>query len=431
MSYGQNRNGAARQADDQAPHSAGSSGAVIDNTLSAAPVQFQAIDRRNSAAVNDPAGMSTRTAISGPASGVPNPNADREATAASRSRMPLLELPGISMTSHDTDVFGGVLDQVLPVKVATWDALEPQQPFFNKSAAVQLGDLSLLSTFGSGFDGTLERQHQAHVVLPYAPELAINDYQVDGRTYRFQDAGLFLSQEQSQLRIHASFCAAVVVTFPPESLTAVASAMAGSPRGSLAIQAALQQTTVLDHRVDRRLGSIQTLLRQSLRLVHAAIAASGSVNPMLQLDDLVRRLLVMLLLPQLLHGDSGELPRASGPCPTVRQQDPFSHDALVQWMLANLQEPISLSDIERRSRYSRRSLQYAFRQRYGCGPTQWLRRQRLERALTILGRPAPGLTVSQVAQDCGYISQAAFSRDFLRRFGQKPSEVLRQQRRRP
>lgn len=85
-------------------------------------------------------------------------------------------------------------------------------------------------------------------------------------------------------------------------------------------------------------------------------------------------------------------------------------------MLANLQEPISLSDIER--------------QRYGCGPTQWLRRQRLERAMTILGQPRPGLTVSQLAQDCGDLSQAAFSRDILRRFGHRPSELIRQQRRR-
>jgi AraC-like DNA-binding protein len=90
-------------------------------------------------------------------------------------------------------------------------------------------------------------------------------------------------------------------------------------------------------------------------------------------------------------------------------------------MLANLQEPISLSDIES--------------QRYGCGPTQWLRRQwlrrqRLERAMTILGQPRPGLTVSQLAQDCGDLSQAAFSRDILQRFGHRPSELIRQQRRR-
>lgn len=353
--------------------------------------------------------------------------------------MPLLELPQISMTSDDAVVFGGVLDQVLPVKVATWDALDQHQPFFNKSAAVQLGDLSLLSTFGSGFDGSLERRGQAHLVLPYAPELAINDYKTEGRTYRFQDDGLFLSQEESQLRIHASFCAAVVFTFPPESLLPVAAAMAGSARGSLAIQAALQRTTVLDRRSDPRLGTVQNLLKQSLQLIHRALAASGNVNPMLQLDDLVRRLLVMLLLPQLLHGEGGRNSGSSGGGGSAtaglgqeeRQQDPFSHDALVQWMLANLQEPISLSDIERRSCYSRRSLQYAFRQRYGCGPTQWLRRQRLERALSILSQPRPGLTVNQVSQDCGYLSQAAFSRDFLRRFGRKPSEVLRQQRLRP
>ena len=348
--------------------------------------------------------------------------------------MPLLELPQLAMTSHDAVVFGGVLDQVLPVKVATWDALDPLQPFFNKSAAVQLGDLSLLSSFGSGFDGSLERQGNAQLVLPYVPELAINDYKVEGRTYRFQADGLFLSQEESQLRIHANVCAAVVFTFPPESLMPVAAAMTGSAQGSLAIQAALRRTTVFDRQADRRLGRVQNLLKQSLQLIHGAIAASGNVNPMLQLDDLVRRLLVMLLLPQLLHGD-GANSITSTIAPELgleeRQQDPFSHDALVQWMLANLQEPISLSDMERRSCYSRRSLQYAFRQRYGCGPTQWLRRQRLERALAILSQPRPGLTVNQVSQDCGYLSQAAFSRDFLRRFGQKPSEVLRQQRVRP
>ena len=191
--------------------------------------------------------------------------------------MPLLELPQLAMTSHDAVVFGGVLDQVLPVKVATWDALDPLQPFFNKSAAVQLGDLSLLSSFGSGFDGSLERQGNAQLVLPYAPELAINDYKVEGRTYRFQADGLFLSQEESQLRIHANVCAAVVFTFPPESLMPVAAAMTGSAQGSLAIQAALRRTTVFDRQADRRLGRVQNLLKQSLQLIHGAIAASAGV----------------------------------------------------------------------------------------------------------------------------------------------------------
>ena len=205
--------------------------------------------------------------------------------------------------------------------------------------------------------------------------------------------------------------------------------MAGSERGSQAIEAALQRTIVIDQQLDRRLDHLQRLLRESLRMIHTAIDADGRVNTMLQLDDLVRRLLVMLLLPQLLHGDGDGHDTGPKLGQEERQQDPYSHDALVQWLLANRQEPLSLSDIEQRSCYSRRSLQYTFRQRYGCGPTQWLRRQRLERAMTILDQSRPGLTVNQLAQDCGYLSQAAFSRDFLRRFGQRPSEVLRQRRR--
>jgi hypothetical protein len=107
--------------------------------------------------------------------------------------------------------------------------LDQQRPFINQSATLQLKDLSLLSTHGSTFDGTLERQRHAHLVLPYTPELASNDCQVDRQIYRFQKESLFLSQEQSRLHVHASFCVAVVVTFPPKSLRPVAIAMAGPP----------------------------------------------------------------------------------------------------------------------------------------------------------------------------------------------------------
>lgn len=40
-----------------------------------------------------------------------------------------------------------------------------------------------------------------------------------------------------------------------------------------------------------------------------------------------------------------------------------------------------LSDLEARSHDSSRSPQYAFRQKLGCTPKQWMRQQRLERTL--------------------------------------------------
>jgi AraC family transcriptional activator of mtrCDE len=56
---------------------------------------------------------------------------------------------------------------------------------------------------------------------------------------------------------------------------------------------------------------------------------------------------------------------------------------------------------------------------------QWLRQQRLAKARALLEQPASSSGLTQVAQACGYLSQASFSRDFLARYGERPSQVLR------
>jgi transcriptional regulator GlxA family with amidase domain len=81
--------------------------------------------------------------------------------------------------------------------------------------------------------------------------------------------------------------------------------------------------------------------------------------------------------------------------------------------------------MEQRSSYSRRSLQYAFKQRFGCGPMQWLRQQRLAKARALLEQPGGRRSLQEVAQASGYLSLASFSRDFLARYGERPSRVLR------
>ncbi len=121
-------------------------------------------------------------------------------------------------------------------------------------------------------------------------------------------------------------------------------------------------------------------LFSAVGLIHQA-AGFGAAAPLstLALDVLLLRSLVMLLLPD--------------PAESVAGADGTSlHQAVDQamaWMLARLDHPISLADLERQIGYSRRSLQLGFRQRVGCGPIQWLRRQRLilahERITTMAG----------------------------------------------
>jgi AraC-like DNA-binding protein len=101
-------------------------------------------------------------------------------------------------------------------------------------------------------------------------------------------------------------------------------------------------------------------------------------------------------------------------------------DELTDYMLTHLSEPLSLSVLEKHSHYSRRSLQYAFRDKYGCTITQWIRSQRLDHAYQALKAGTPGQTVSSIAHACGYRSVSLFSIEFQNRFHIKPSVMLRE-----
>lgn len=157
---------------------------------------------------------------------------------------------------------------------------------------------------------------------------------------------------------------------------------------------------------------------EALGFAERSAAIAGAVNPILRLDDLIRRLIVMLLVPDLYAAGDEVAPA----------EEPFVHAALVEWVLAHLHEPIGLSDLEQRSHYSRRSQQFAFKQRFGCGPKQWLRRQRLAKARALLQSPAQRGSIFEVAQACGYLPHSSFSRDFLSRYGERPSALWRRSR---
>lgn len=101
-------------------------------------------------------------------------------------------------------------------------------------------------------------------------------------------------------------------------------------------------------------------------------------------------------------------------------------DELTNYMLTHLSEPLSLSILEKYSHYSRRSLQYAFRSRFGCTITQWIRSQRLDQAYQALKAGTPNQSVSSIAHACGYRSVSLFSIEFQNRFHIKPSVLLRE-----
>jgi len=69
-----------------------------------------------------------------------------------------------------------------------------------------------------------------------------------------------------------------------------------------------------------------------------------------------------------------------------------------------------------------------FQDRLGCTPMQWVRQERLNRAMQRLKDPAPHDTVASIASACGYPSPSRFSADFRLRFQCMPSQLLRSAR---
>lgn len=105
-------------------------------------------------------------------------------------------------------------------------------------------------------------------------------------------------------------------------------------------------------------------------------------------------------------------------------------DALVDFIMANLDRRLTLADLQEQSHYSGRQLQYVFRRKFDCTPLQFVRRQRLTMAMARLDQAQPNETITQIARDFGYRNPSSFSADFFRQFGTYPSLVLRSRRQR-
>ena len=348
---------------------------------------------------------------------LPGPLSSQSPQENSRtSNLPFLKLPGSSLVPSQVETFASIIGQFLPMHVLAWDLGPESEAFYNQSGIVQLGDLTILSTWGSSIDGLVEQKSQAQWILPYPA--GTNNFKIEAKTYIIRDSSLYIPARQQRLQLRCTLCSGVIFSFNPDALVPVAAAIAGPAFDSSSFMAVLAQPSILGRRSDERRQHLHDLLMQTLALIDSAMQALGDVNQMMRLDDLIKRLMVMLLVPDLFQIEEP-------PSPSLPPSNGFPHKGLVDWVMAHLDQPISLTDLEQRSCYGRRSLQYTFKQHFGCGPMQWLRQQRLEKAMRLLQESGGQLGLNQIAQSCGYLSQSAFSRDFLKRFGQRPSKVRR------
>jgi AraC-like DNA-binding protein len=288
-----------------------------------------------------------------------------------------------------------------------------------QAATAVVGELALVSVQGTAV--TLAVQPTTPLCVLAVPSMGWGRYQLDDHRIDNTAGQTVAYLPPRAWRLTNDHTGGTAVQFTEQALLSRAAALSpGLDLGRASAQLSLPFTIATDRPPAAEpylhlLGAL-AMVDNSFRM------GLGGPNPMLRLDDLILRCVAWLLFPQL------EQP--IGAC----EQGPDSRDlrrtvhTLMEWMTAKLDQPISLSEIEQRSHYGRRAIQMGFRAEVGCGPMQWLRRQRLQLAYQQLSNPGPDCTVTSVAHACGYLNLASFSRDFRERFSLPASELLRQSR---
>ncbi|MEX0588225.1 MAG: AraC family transcriptional regulator [Cyanobium sp.] len=298
---------------------------------------------------------------------------------------------------------------------------DPQaNPFLHRASTIQVGDLSLTAGYTSPIHGCIgDNPGVGAINICYAGSAS---YEVDGRNHVIHgDAPLYFNPgfEYTYSTDHYN---GLVLHVDLQRLQNTAAAIGGVGISGRRYAPDLQRPQVLAL-TDGRQGELLVNLRRAFALLDAPeLQASGDLS-LLLIDDLIYRILALALCPQLEHQAQRSRQNSDG----LSRVQIF--EKLLEWIQANLHTPINLTQLEQRSGYSRRNLQMAFNQRFGCGPIQWIRKQRLDLARQHLLNPAAADTVAGVSSLLGFRNISAFSRDFHGLYGIRPSDVLREGRR--
>ncbi len=254
---------------------------------------------------------------------------------------------------------------------------------------------------------------------------------IQGSVIRRARAGDGLVVPPGRLAWRSGAYSLVAVLVPPRCLQAARDALLAGEAGGRG--GALEGLRLISgDGAEACQASLLAVLRHTLVSMALLQAEVPGLPERLGLADQLLRLLALLRWPELLALPVDRPPDAAsaaddrGPLDGHAMADSF--EALLAFIRDHLDSPLNLSVLESQSHYSRRSLQYAFRERLGCTATQWIRAQRLDRAYERLIQAGETDTVAGIARACGYRSMGLFSVEFQQRFHVKPSLLLRQSR---
>lgn len=305
------------------------------------------------------------------------------------------------------------LAKVLPLR--RLEAINPNSDWWHRDGGLPMVSLRLIAMVGSPF--LLESLHQSHQWLLIVHDGCLSVQHPQG-SFELGVNGSSILPNQPWTLIAQRSSSFTALGFDPLQLLSTARGMAPvgwSPPPPKASQ--LNTSLSLPTQEDATCNSLVNTISLLLPAIHHLAELGEDFLEIFLLREQLYRLIAALIFADLRNG---HVSTESNPHQPDRRLD-----RVLDYINLNIDQPLSLSVLESQSNYCRRTLHYAFQQRFGCSPKQWIRQQRMALALERLKDPQRGDTVAVVAKACGYRSLGRFSIDFQRFYGCKPSAVLR------
>ncbi len=121
------------------------------------------------------------------------------------------------------------------------------------------------------------------------------------------------------------------------------------------------------------------------------------------------------------HREGGQAQYIEHPVPPRSTDNPMAH--LLEWVLSNLGETLTIDRLAEQAHMSRRTFIRAFRAATGTTPSAWIRSRRLDTARRLL--ETTDRSIDQIAMDCGFGNAVTLRQNFAAAFSTTPTDYRR------
>jgi AraC-like DNA-binding protein len=307
--------------------------------------------------------------------------------------------------------FGDKVDAIFPGLIAYEPTPTSNGIFRSKSDQIELDGVSLMSASVSPTYVERKNNTVLTLLLPITGDPVCSaQVGADRVGWGLNQCGVLLPITDERVIGTGGFRNQLMLQVDADCLQAQAHSMLGLRETSISLGTDTIKRLSLVH---GRFSLLQPII-QTIPLLRDYLDQPAILNQ-LKINDFLLRWIVVMLRPELFL-DASQVTEN-----TVTSPDRWV-DRLCEFMAAHLSEPLALSDLERFSGMSTRSIQYAFKKTLDCSPMSWLREQRLGKAHQLLLSHSD-MNISQVAMACGFVSASLFASSYRQKYGVNPSQA--------